>query len=86
VRSQQGEAHPFWLSPYSASPLALILPPRATKSSGLRPSYLSQIKVEYAFEPNRLTFRSGIAYRQHVENHGQPTVTDFSTDRGTLRC
>src|SRR5690349_5659637 len=28
---------------------------------------------EYQFDPNHLTFRRGVAYRLHLENHGKET-------------
>ena len=31
------------------------------------------VATEYQFSPNRLSFRSGIAYRLHVENRGKDT-------------
>ena len=29
------------------------------------------VTTEYGFEPNRLTFRAGVPYRLHLENHGK---------------
>ena len=31
------------------------------------------VTTEYGFEPNRLTFRAGMPYRLHLENHGKET-------------
>src|SRR5262252_7621153 len=31
------------------------------------------VTTEYAFEPNRLTFRAGMPYRLHLENRGKET-------------
>jgi len=31
------------------------------------------VTTEYGFEPNRLTFREGMPYRLHLENHGKET-------------
>lgn len=37
------------------------------------PQTVTVVTTEYRFSPNRLTFRSGVAYRLHVANRGKET-------------
>jgi len=60
---------------------ALASPAPAAEVDWSKAKLVTLITVEYAFEPNHLTFRRDIAYRLHVENHGRElhelTAPDF---------
>ena len=50
--------------------IALASPAVAARdASQARP--VTVVAAEYGFSPNKLTFRRGVAYRLHVENHGK---------------
>ena len=53
--------------------VALLLLPPTAAAAGVDWSKawpVSVVTTEYRFSPNRLSFRRGIAYRLHLENHG----------------
>ena len=49
--------------------IALAAPAAAEDWSQARP--VTVVASEYQFSPNKLTFERGVAYRLHLENHGE---------------
>jgi len=43
----------------------------AIAADGAQPRPVTVIASEYQFSPAKLTFKRGVAYRLHVENHGK---------------
>jgi uncharacterized cupredoxin-like copper-binding protein len=42
-------------------------------AAGPAPETLSVVMIDYKFVPDHLTFRHGVHYRLHLENHGKET-------------
>lgn len=49
----------------------LLAAPLAQSAS--KPVEVGVVMVDYSFEPDRLTFRHGVTYQLHLENHGNET-------------
>lgn len=45
----------------------------ALAQSAPKPVEVAVVMVDYSFEPDRLTFRHGVTYQLHLENHGNET-------------
>lgn len=52
---------------------ALTLPPSLVGAAGSDPATINVVMVDYKFEPDHLTFKHGVPYRLHLENHGKET-------------
>src|SRR5713226_2823218 len=50
---------------------AIALAAPAIAADGAPPRPVTVVASEYQFSPARLTFKRGVAYRLHVENHGK---------------
>ncbi len=55
----------------AAIALAIAWAAPAIAADGAPPRPVTVIASEYQFSPAKLTFKRGVAYRLHVENHGK---------------
>jgi len=51
--------------------LAIAWAAPAVAAEGSQPRPVTVIASEYQFSPAKLTFKRGVAYRLHLENHGK---------------
>ena len=51
----------------------VLAAPAAVAADQPQAQPVTVIATEYQFSPNKLTFKRGVAYRLHVENHGKET-------------
>jgi uncharacterized cupredoxin-like copper-binding protein len=55
--------------------------PAAAAMGGSRAPQVTVVATEYQFAPDKLSFKRGVAYRLHIENHGKElhefTAPDF---------
>jgi len=55
----------------AAIALAIAWAAPAVAADGAPPRPVTVIAAEYQFSPAKLTFKRGVAYRLHLENHGK---------------
>ena len=65
-----------------AAAIALVLTaPAVAAMDGSRAQPVTVVAREYQFAPDKLSFKRGLAYRLHIENHGKElhefTAPDF---------
>lgn len=61
------------LSPFFVSVLILFAASPAVAVDWSQAQTVTVVTSEYRFTPNKLTFRRGVPYRLHLENHGTET-------------
>jgi uncharacterized cupredoxin-like copper-binding protein len=61
--------------PTTCAFLSFLLPALllGVSAAAPKPIELDVVMVDYSFEPDHLTFRHGVHYRLHLENHGKET-------------
>lgn len=58
---------------YFARTGSLIILGLTCGAAGPAPLTLNVVMIDYRFVPDHLTFRHGVQYRLHLENHGKDT-------------
>jgi uncharacterized cupredoxin-like copper-binding protein len=53
--------------------LPAVLLGAAAAARAPKPLEIDVVMADYSFEPDHLTFRHGVHYRLHLENHGEET-------------
>ena len=59
------------LSPVAAMLIALAAPAGAAAADTPAAQPVTVVTSDYNFAPDKLTFKRGVAYRLHIENHGK---------------
>jgi uncharacterized cupredoxin-like copper-binding protein len=59
------------LSPIAAVLVALAAPAGAAAADASPAQPVTVVAADYDFAPDKLTFKRGVAYRLHIENHGK---------------